>query len=197
MTPQLQANMTQQPHQGVADTVICQEGPLLPHTIVILINKIAKVQIFIMMGYPMKTMPMKYNMKMMVNSMMKMKWKKKQPKIKKFQINIIKNKRNYKKSLYRRKSRTKKPVNQRNWHRLDRSMTSSVRNSKLWTMIQQTNTRMRILSSIKCKMAKMISMISQISYLQQPRNRQEISERSYRTYRSKMLQNQKDKKQTF
>ena len=29
------------------------------------------------MGYPIKTMPMKCNMKMMVNSMMKMKWKKK------------------------------------------------------------------------------------------------------------------------
>lgn len=60
------------------------------------------------MGYQMRMTAMKCNMKKMVNSMMKMKWRKKRPKIKKFQINIIKNKRNYKTSLYRTKSRTKK-----------------------------------------------------------------------------------------
>jgi len=81
---------------------------MLHRPIVILIKKIAKVSIFIMMGYQMTTTAMKCNMKKMVNSMMKMKWRKKYPKIKKFQINIIKNKRNYKRSLYRRKSRTKK-----------------------------------------------------------------------------------------
>ena len=56
----------------------------------------------------MTTTAMKCNMKKMVNSMMKMKWRRKYPKINKFQINIIKNKRNYKISLYRRKTRTKK-----------------------------------------------------------------------------------------
>jgi len=170
---------------------------MLHRPIVILIKKIAKVSIFIMMGYQMTTTAMKCNMKKMVNSMMKMKWRKKYPKIKKFQINIIKNKRNYKRSLYRRKSRTKKWASRRNWRWLDRSMISSARSSKLWTMIQRTNTPMRILLSIKCKMVRMISMINQISYLWSPRNKQVISERSYQTYRSKMVQNRKGKKLIF